>query len=124
MKAAVVAAFLLLLLALPVAGGAQQPYRIYGSDQYFAVDWEPGQWRGRPSVVGHVRNLYGMHAQRVRLLVESLDASGRVTETTLADIGDVPPGPRYAFAVPLPRAAASYRVVVASWNWKSGHGGM
>lgn len=116
------AALLLLLLALPVAGSAQQPYRIYGSDRYFAVDWEPAQWRGRPALFGHVTNLYGMTAIRLTLLVESLDAAGQVVDTARGYISELPPGPRYAFEVPLKRAGAAYRVTVLSWDWKSGMG--
>jgi len=97
-----------------------QSYRIYGSEAYFAVDWQAGERRGRPVVSGHVVNTYGVTAQNVRLLVERLDTAGQVTATTVGYVaGDVPPGSRVYFEVPVERAPA-YRVVVLSWDWRRG----
>jgi hypothetical protein len=110
-----------LLLSSPFAQA--QSYRIYGSEAYFAVDWQAGEQRGRPVVSGHVVNTYGFAAQQVRVLVESLDAAGQVTATTVGYVsGDVPPGSRVYFEVPVERAAPAYRVVVLSWDWRRGGG--
>jgi hypothetical protein len=44
-----------------------------------------------------------------------------VTATTVGYVsGDVLPGARVYFEVPVARAAPAYRVVVLSWDWKGG----
>ncbi len=114
----------LALLMSPIVAHAQT-YRTYGSEAFFAVDWQPGERRGRPVVTGHVVNTYGIATHYVRLLVESLDAAGQVTATKIGYIsGDVLPGNRMYFEVPVDRAAPAYRVVVLSWDWKSGQSGL
>ena len=114
-----IAAALALLLS-PVVVHAQS-YRTYGSEAFFAVDWQPADRRGRPVVTGHVVNTYGIPTHNVRLLVESLDAAGQVTATTIGYVsGDVVPGARLSFEVPVERVAPAYRVVVLSWDWKRG----
>ena len=118
-RALTMAATLALLLSSMVAHA--QSYRIYGAEAYFAVDWQAGERRGRPVVSGHVVNTYGVSAQNVRVLVESLDAAGQVTATTIGYVsGDVQPGSRVYFEVPVERAAPASRVVVLSWDWKRG----
>jgi hypothetical protein len=110
-----------LAVLLSPAVAYAQTYRTYGSEAFFAVDWAPGERRGRPVVSGHVVNTYGIAAQYVRVLVESLDAAGQVTATTVGYVsGDVLPGGRVYFEVPVARAAPAYRVVVLSWDWKGG----
>jgi hypothetical protein len=110
----------LAVLLSPVAVHAQA-YRTYGSEAFFSVTWAGGERRGRPVVTGYVVNTYGIAAQYVRVLVESLDAAGRVTATTVGYVnGDVLPGGRVYFEVPVERAAPAYRVVVLSWDWKGG----
>jgi hypothetical protein len=114
-----VAAALGVLLSPVVVHG--QTYRIYGSEAFFSVDWQAGERRGRPVVTGHVLNNLGIAADRLRVLVESLDAAGQVTATTIGYVhGDVLPGVRMYFEVPVERAAPAYRVVVLSWDWKGG----
>jgi hypothetical protein len=114
-----VAATLALLLSPAVVHA--QAYRIYGSEAFFALDWQADERRGRPVVTGHVVNTLGIAAHNVRLLVESLDAAGQVTGTTIGYVsGDVLPGARMYFEVPVARAAPAYRVVVLSWDWKGG----
>ena len=117
-------AAILALLMSPVVAHAQT-YRTYGSEAFFAVAWQQGDRRGRPVVSGHVVNTYGIPTHNVRLLVESLDAAGQVTATTIGYIsGDVLPGNRVYFEVPVERAAPAHRVVVLSWDWKQGHTGL
>ena len=114
----------LALLLSPVVVHAQS-YRTYGSEAFFAVDWQPGDRRGRPVVTGHVVNTFGISTHNVRVLVESLDAAGQVTGTTIGYVnGDVLPGARIYFEVPVERPAPVYRVVVLSWDWKQGHTGL
>ena len=111
---------LAVLLLGPAAAPAQE-YRIYGAERVFSVEWEAGARAGRPVVSGHLENLFGIPAMRVRVLVESLDAAGQVIERTIDWVpGDVTPGARHYFEVALPRAAPGYRVVVLSWDWSHG----
>jgi hypothetical protein len=112
------------VVLLSSSAALAQSYRIYGADAFFAVDWQVGERRGRPVVTGHVVNKYGQIAREMRLLVESLDAAGQVTATTIGYVrGDVLPGPHVYFEVPLARAAPAYRVNVLSWDWRGGPSG-
>ena len=123
MRPRITAAFTLLsILAAPAAVTAQS-YRVYGAEQFFSVEWAASVARGRPLVSGYVVNKYGLTARQMRVLVESLDASGAVTGATIGYVNaDVPPDSRRYFEVPLRVPAASYRVSVLSWDWKMGHG--
>ena len=122
MRRNIALAALLTALALPVVARAQA-YRVYGGEQFFTLDWATETSRGRPVISGYVVNRYGIAAQRMRLLVESLDADGKVLDTTIGYVpGDVPAGSRAYFEVRLPGAAPTYRVSVLSWDWKKGHG--
>jgi hypothetical protein len=61
----------------------------------------------------------------VRLLVETLDASGAVVARNIGFVrGVVPLNDRTYFEVPLKVSGASYRVSVTSLDWKGGGGGM
>lgn len=108
------------LLLAPVSVRAQA-YRIYGAEQYFTVQWEAGERAGRPVVSGYLVNTSGTPAARMRLLVESLDAAGQVIDRTIDWVpGDITPGTRHDFEVAVPRAAAGYRLIVLSWDWRRG----
>jgi hypothetical protein len=105
---------LLLALAVPAPGGAQN----FGApdDRHFALDWQPGERRGRPILVGYVANTSGYIFDNVRLRVEVLDATGRVTATTVGYvIGDLGPSTRRLFEVHVPQAS-TYRVSVLSYD--------
>jgi hypothetical protein len=101
-----------------------QNYLILGSEEFFRVSWESGRTRrGTPIVSGYIYNTYGAVAANVRVLVEALDASGQVVDRQLYPLaGTVPNYGRSYFEFKVP-GAASYRVVVASWDWLRGGGG-
>ena len=102
------------LLASPTMVAAQN-FAIQGVERYVRVEWETSQGRRGPVVAGHVYNLYGQTADRVRLAIETVDGSGQVTGTTYVHIlGQVPSGGRSYFEVPAP--ASSYRVRVLSFE--------
>ncbi len=106
-----------LLLVGPTAASAQS-YAIQGSDQYFRVEWQAGQGRKGPVVSGYVYNTYALTADRVRLVVESLDAAGQATGSTVVFVpGTAPPGGRAYFEAPVSSAGAGYRVRVLSYEW-------
>src|SRR5438093_13591415 len=77
------------LLAVALAGGGLTTYSpidstatttlIPGWERYFTVEWTAGpEHGGVRRIDGYVYNRYGEYAADVRLLVQSLDASGNV----------------------------------------------
>ncbi len=95
-----------------------------GWEQFFTVRWDTTARGGRPTVEGRVRNEWGFPANQIQLLVDALDANGRVVAQRVTWLGaDLPPGVAAPFSVPAPPAAA-YRVSVYAFNWiQSGGGG-
>ena len=111
-----------LLLAQACASGAASPASvqssgIYGTDNYFKLEWQPDERRGKAVVSGYVTNQWGISVNNVRLRVEALDTAGGVTATYIGYVfGDVTPGTRAYFEVPVAQKAASYRVSVLSYD--------
>jgi hypothetical protein len=61
----------------------------------------------------------------VRLLVETLDASGAVIASSVGFVqGLVPFNDRTYFEVPLTKPGASYRVGITAFDWRDCGGGM
>ena len=99
------------------SGVSAQSYGIYGTDRYFTLEWQPDERRGKPVVSGYVTNQWGIGVNNVRLRVEALDAAGDVSATDIGYVfGDVTPGARVYFEVPVRQKAASYRVSVLSFD--------
>ena len=115
-------ALLLMLAVLAGAGvaSAQVPAVPFG--QNFRVEWEVAAGRdGRPLLDGYVYSNYGLAASDVRLLVETLDASGQTVAKTVGYVDSlVPPFGRTYFTVRLPAPGASYRVTVTSFFLHNG----
>jgi hypothetical protein len=97
------------------------------SDADLRLEWTATEdRRGRPIVSGYIYNLRGgTYATSVRLLVEALDASGATVGSTSGWVfGDVPPSDRSYFEIKAPPGAASYRVTVQTFSWRTyGAGG-
>jgi hypothetical protein len=118
---AVVAAMLLVGVAASVAGA--QSYGIYGVDNYFKVEAQPDERRGKPIVSGYVTNQWGLTVRNLRLRVEALDAAGGVTATYIGFVsGYVTPGSHVYFEVPVAERAPRYRVTVLSFDPVQGFG--
>ena len=114
----VVAALLCLLSADPALASQHLQPLVAGWEQHFTLTWQPAEFRGRPILEGYIKNEAGFAAQRVRLLVESLDASGRPLEQRVEWLGSgLTPGKRIYFEVPAPQRSASYRVSVFAYDW-------
>jgi hypothetical protein len=115
----VLAALLLVLLAADGALAISSPS---GIDSRLRFEWDVRQGRsGRPGIVGYLYNDYMRAATDVRLLVETLDASGRVIDRAYGFVvGGVPAFNRTPFDVPLKTAGASYRITVTSYDWRDG----
>lgn len=108
----------LVALVLGPSAARAQSYAIYGADRYFPIDAQT-EARSRGAVVaGYVRNEGGLAARDLRLRVEQLDAGGQVVATSVGYVfGTLTPGRRVYFEVPVPSAAATYRVSVLSFHW-------
>jgi hypothetical protein len=101
--------------AWPTAAAELQPL-MAGWERHFTVDWQPGQYRGQPALQGYVNNVSPYHAANIRVLVESLDAGGKVTSQKVAWLpGDLLGGGRLYFQVPT-AVAPAYRVRVFSYD--------
>jgi hypothetical protein len=112
-----------LLTVTPGALGAQSWLQV-GGEQYFRVEWTSGQnRRGAPVVSGYVYNTYAAPAVNVSVLVEALDASGKVVSQSVARVaGDIPGDNRRYFEQRVP-AASGYRLRVVAWEFRKGGGG-
>lgn len=110
------------VLSVTIGLASAQNFGGSPSDGYLRVEWELGRARsGSPVVAGYIHNDRALWVSRVLLLVEELDSAGRPVARVLGYAGgDVPPNARTYFEVPVPRAAATYRVTVASFDWLSG----
>ena len=96
---------------------SQPSYGIYGVDSYFELEWQPDERRGKAVVSGYVTNQWGISVNNVRMRVEALDTGGVVTATYIGYVfGDVTPGTRAYFEVPVAQKAANYRVSVLSYD--------
>jgi hypothetical protein len=91
----------------PAVGEVQE-----SSDPAFRLEWSKD---GR-KVNGYVYNRTSRYAAKMRLLVEGLDVSGKVTAATGTWVTDVPPNNRTYFQVAVPDAP-SYRVTIVSYSW-------
>jgi len=89
-----------------------------GGDQYFAVDWQPGERKGAPVLTGTLTNRYGATAIRVQLLVEALDDNGNVTSQKVVWLGDsIAPFDHEYFEIPVVKSP-KYRVRPFAFDWK------
>ena len=114
------------LTMLPAAGTAAKIIEPHmpGWERFFRIEWEPGEWRGRPVVQGYLYNTSPKTIGSVQLLVDALDASGGILGQKVSWVpGSVmaPFDRRYFVAdVPLvqiaPQQPASYRVRVYSYS--------
>jgi hypothetical protein len=115
---------LLLAVAL-VAVGYSATGCASAPDSPFRLEWQVSQESRSPSVRGHVFNGGSLPARDIHLLIEGLDASGRVVTTTLGILAQiVESGGSTPFDVPVPGTAASYRVSVQSFQWVLPVGGV
>ncbi len=87
-----------------------------GWERIFTVDWQPAEYRGKPTVEGYVNNVSPYNTRSIRVLVERLDTAGQVTNQQIAWVpGDLLGGGRLFFQVPTAPAPA-YRVRVFSYD--------
>ncbi len=84
------------------------------ADRWLKIDWQAD----RTTISGRIYNQYVSAADKVKILVEALDASGRVIDKRYEWVGGTIPAlaNRY-FAVSKLPAADHYRVTVASYTF-------
>jgi hypothetical protein len=84
---------------------------------YFTIDSQATPADGRALVSGTVTNTTGWRARRIQLLVEGLDATGRVMSQRVVWLGvDLTPANHAYFEVPVAPTSASYRVQVFAFE--------
>jgi len=91
---------------------------VAGGNQYFVLNWQAAELKGRPAVTGTLTNQYGATADRVQLLVEALDDNGNVISQKVVWLGDnIAPFDRAYFAIPVEKSP-KYRVSVFAYDWR------
>ena len=120
MRAARLALVIAVVALIGGGSAAAAPYAQETLDRYFRIEYDVGAKGGRPVISGYVYNLNpGTPAERMRLSIETLDASGTVIGTSSTWVlGTVPPGNRAYFSASA-TPGASYRVQVLSFDWGS-----
>jgi len=73
---------------MPVTPGHELQPLSLGWQRYFEIDWQQGERHGMPILSGRVENKYGEAATRVQLLVDALDAKGKVITQKVTWLGD------------------------------------
>jgi hypothetical protein len=106
------------LLCLVAGASAALAQMAMDPDRFFGLEWAGGERRGHPAVTGYIVNNYRVRAANMRLLVETLDGAGKVVDSTSGTVGDVPPGARVFFEVPVKQKAPRYRVTITGWEWR------
>lgn len=113
-----VLAFLVALAGVEGAVGQSLVPLVVGWERFFTLTWEAWQDGSQPMVGGYIKNEAGFPARKIQLLVEAVDASGRVTGQRVSWLGsDLTPGMRAYFEAPAPAPAATYRVSVFAYDW-------
>lgn len=108
---------LVLLLAAPgVAPARELQPLMWGWEQHFVVTWDTIQRHGRLEVEGYVNNRSPYRVGNVRVLVDSLDDTGRLVDQRVSWVlGELGGDSRIYFHVPV-TPAAHYRVRVFSYD--------
>jgi len=106
----------LLLLTPGVAPARELQPLMRGWEQHFSVTWDTVQRRGRLEVEGYVNNRSPYRVGNLRVLVDSLDDSGRIVDQRVSWVlGELGGDSRLYFEVPV-APAARYRVSVFSYD--------
>jgi hypothetical protein len=107
-----------LLPGLPRPAGAQT-ITAETAPQYFRLESHTDKdKKGRDIVWGYIHNTRGKGNARLRLLIETLDDSGKTVATQIAYVDeDVPLFNRVYFLNRVNTPGASYRVSIHSGDW-------
>ena len=107
-----------LLPGLPHPAGAQT-ITAETAPQYFRLESHPDKdKKGRDIIWGYVYNTRGKGNARLRLLIETLDASGKPVASQIAYVDeDIPLYNRAYFETRVTQPGPSYRVAFHSGDW-------
>jgi hypothetical protein len=112
-----VALAMVAVLLMGAGGASAAPYSQESLDRYFRVEVQASA--SAPQVLsGYIYNRNsGLAADRMQLVIERLDADGKIIGTSKTWVlGGIPPGGRAYFSTPV-EPAASYRVQIAGFDW-------
>src|SRR2546428_672736 len=121
MRRAITALTVGLLLTGPVGASAQifAPRRL---DRYFRIEWQVTRDKKGPAIEGYVYNTAAQTAERMRLRIDRVDASGGVVgNSSISPHGACPKNNRAYFSATVPEAL-SYRVQALSFDWSCNGG--
>lgn len=120
----VIALAALLLAPALIEVGFAQGFRAPATERFFQVEATAGKVRhGKETVTGYVYNEYGYPAVNVKLVLESLDASGAVLDRTTVPLDrPIPPFGRTDFYSPVSVAGVKYAGWVLYYDWVKGGG--
>jgi len=117
--------FLVIAVLVLTAGTVTAATEIYAPqslERYFRIETHVERGAKGPVVWGYVYNNTNIHAEKMIVKVDALDASGAVIRSTTTWVpGLVPATYRAYFETRVPEAA-QYRVQVLSFDW-TGRGG-
>ena len=113
----------LILVAVAVVQAAEIQPHMAGWERIFALEYGPGQYKGKPAIEGTVTNISPYDLTNIRLLVDTLDAGGQIKDQQVAWVpGELRGGGRLFFSVPTAPAPA-YRVRVYTYDRIEAAGG-
>jgi hypothetical protein len=114
---ALAAVLVTIVLLAPSAGSAGPIHADDTLQRYFRLEWETTPAARGPEVRGYVENVGNVPVDRMRLVVERLDAGGVVVGTSTTWVmGVVIPSHRTYFTTRVD-PAASYRVRILTFDW-------
>jgi hypothetical protein len=116
MKRALIVLLAVLFVAGPGVAAAEIQPHMAGWERIFSIEWQPVNLGGLPAVEGYVNNISPYEMTRIQILVEGLDASGKVMAQKLSYLpGELLGGGRIFFQVPsVP--APNYRVRIYTYE--------
>ncbi len=112
-----VAAFVLALV--PSAGQAGPIHAEDTFQRYFRLEWQATPGARGPEIAGYVENVSDLPVDRMRLVIDRLDAGGAVIgSSTTWVMGTVIPNHRNYFTTRVLTADA-YRVRILTFDWSN-----
>jgi hypothetical protein len=110
----------LLFVGAPTPAQSLTPLEI-DWEQIFRLEWQVAERDGRPLIFGRIFNVSFYGVSRIQLLVDQLDAAGRVVAQQIAWLGDtLQPGENSYFDVSVPSGDVKYDVRVYAFDRKFG----
>src|SRR5262245_535863 len=108
----------LVLVGAPTLAQSLTPLEV-DWERIFRLEWQITERDGRPLISGRIFNISFYGVSRVQLLVDQLDASGRVLARQVAWLGfTLQPGESSYFDVSVPSGDGKYDVLVYAFDRK------